>query len=40
MLVPDLLHELELGVWKTIFIHLMRILEVEDMKLKDELDKR
>ena len=26
MLVPDLLHEFELGVWKATFTHLMRIL--------------
>ena len=26
MFVIDLLHEFEIGVWKTIFIHLMRIL--------------
>ncbi|KAF9491142.1 hypothetical protein BDN71DRAFT_1484211 [Pleurotus eryngii] len=26
MFVPDLLHEFELGVWKAIFIHLIRIL--------------
>ena len=26
MFVPDLLHEVELGVWKAIFSHLMRIL--------------
>jgi hypothetical protein len=26
MFVVDLLHEFELGVWKAIFIHLMRIL--------------
>lgn len=26
MFVPDVLHEFELGVWKAIFIHLMRIL--------------
>jgi hypothetical protein len=26
MLVPDLLHEFELGVWKAIFTHLIRIL--------------
>jgi len=25
MFVPDLLHEFELGVWKAIFTHLMRI---------------
>jgi len=28
MLVPDLLHEFELGVWKAIFTHLMRVLYV------------
>jgi hypothetical protein len=26
MFVPDLLHEFELGVWKAIFIHLLRVL--------------
>jgi hypothetical protein len=26
MLVTDVLHEFELGVWKLIFIHLIRIL--------------
>lgn len=26
MFVPDLLHEFELGVWKSTFIHLMRIM--------------
>jgi hypothetical protein len=26
LLVPDLLHEFELGVWKAIFTHLVRIL--------------
>jgi len=26
MLVVDLLHEFELGVWKAIFVHLLRIL--------------
>ena len=26
MLVVDLLHEFELGVWKTLFIHLIRLL--------------
>lgn len=26
MFVPDLLHEFELGVWKAVFRHLMRIL--------------
>jgi hypothetical protein len=26
MFVPDLLHEFELGVWKALFTHLIRIL--------------
>lgn len=26
MLVPDLLHEFELGVWKSLFTHLIRLL--------------
>ena len=26
MLVPDLMHEIELGVWKSIFTHLARVL--------------
>jgi hypothetical protein len=26
MFVPDLLHEFELGVWKAVFTHLVRIL--------------
>jgi len=26
MFAPDLLHEFELGVWKSVFTHLLRIL--------------
>jgi hypothetical protein len=26
MFAPDLLHEFELGVWKSLFTHLLRIL--------------
>ena len=26
MLVIDLMHEFELGVWKSVFLHLIRIL--------------
>jgi hypothetical protein len=40
MLVVDLMHEFELGVWKAIFIHLLRILDCESEALKHELDKR
>ncbi|KZP19824.1 hypothetical protein FIBSPDRAFT_665092, partial [Athelia psychrophila] len=33
-LVVDLMHEFELGVWKGLFIHLLRILEAYDKKTK------
>ncbi|CAK5267103.1 unnamed protein product [Mycena citricolor] len=29
MLVVDLMHEFELGVWKNVFIHLLRLLEAQ-----------
>lgn len=34
------MHEVELGVWKAIFIHLLRILDSQDESLKHELDRR
>jgi hypothetical protein len=40
MVVVDLLHEIELGVWKAVFIHLLRLLECENRNLKHELDRR
>jgi hypothetical protein len=42
MLVVDLMHEFELGVWKAIFIHLMRILyaAASGGQLVAELDRR
>jgi hypothetical protein len=40
MFVVDLMHEVELGVWKALFIHLLRILETVDKTLVDELDCR
>ncbi|TBU38655.1 hypothetical protein BD309DRAFT_1083909 [Dichomitus squalens] len=39
-LVVDLMHEYELGVWKSMFTHLIRILEAVDSQAVDELDKR
>lgn len=29
MLVPDILHEFELGVWKDFLIHLIRLLNAQ-----------
>jgi hypothetical protein len=40
MLVVDIMHEFELGVWKALFIHLLRILEAVDKALIHELDRR
>ena len=38
LLVVDLLHEFELGVWKAVFTHLIRILESISSTLVDRLD--
>lgn len=40
MLIVDMLHEFELGVWKSLFIHLLRMLAVLDIALIHELDRR
>ena len=40
MLVVDLMHEFELGVWKALFIHLLRMLNAVDAALVHELDRR
>lgn len=38
MLVVDLMHEYELGVWKATFIHLLRILDC--LNKTHDLDQR
>jgi len=38
MLVVDLMHEIELGVWKATFIHLLRILDC--LNKTHDLDQR
>lgn len=40
MLVVDLMHEFEIGVWRSVFIHLLRILQTVDSGLIHELDRR
>jgi len=40
MLVVDLMHEFELGVWKALFLHLLRMLYSLDKTLVNELDRR
>lgn len=27
--VPDVLHEFELGVWKDVYLHILRLLDAE-----------
>ena len=39
MLVVDLLHEFEVGVWKVIFIHLLHILDSLTGDILSELDR-
>jgi hypothetical protein len=39
-LVVDLLHEFELGAWKMLFIHLLRIIVAYDKSLIHRLDER
>lgn len=36
----DLMHEVELGVWRALFIHLLRILQVADPAQIHVLDRR
>jgi hypothetical protein len=40
MFVVDLMHDFELGDWRGVFIHLLRILDAVDAKLLIELDRR
>jgi hypothetical protein len=40
MFVVDLMHDFELGEWRAIFIHLLRILESVDANLLTELDRQ
>jgi hypothetical protein len=40
MLLPDVMHEIELGGWKALFIHLLRIVQSIDGRLIVELDRR
>jgi hypothetical protein len=39
MLLPDLMHEVEIG-WKALFIQLLRMLQSKDEQLLVELDRR
>jgi hypothetical protein len=39
-LIVDLLHEFELGVWRMLLVHLLRILHALNKDLIHELDRR
>lgn len=40
MFVPDLLHEVELGGWKSLFTHLLRIIDAVDPRNLTTLNER
>ncbi|KAJ7189662.1 hypothetical protein GGX14DRAFT_580522 [Mycena pura] len=40
LFVPDLLHEVELGTWKAVFTHLLRLLNAQGEFLIEKLDER
>ena len=40
IMAPDLMHEFELGVWKSVFAHLIRLLHVVGRCAVAELDDR
>ena len=40
MLAPDLLHEFELGVWKAVFTHLVRMVYTLRASAIQTLDQR
>jgi hypothetical protein len=39
MTVVDIMHEVELGTWRSLFIHLLRLLESAGPTLTHELDR-
>lgn len=40
LFVVDLMHEFELGVWKAVLTHLIRILHTQDAGVIAEFDRR
>ena len=40
LFVVDLMHEFELGVWKAVLTHLVRILHSQDADIIAEFDRR
>lgn len=40
MIVPDILHEVEIGTWKATFIHILRILNTLNEDLVQVVNER
>ena len=40
MIAVDILHEVEIGVWKDLFTHLLRLLEIIGAGTTDVLNQR
>jgi hypothetical protein len=40
LLTVDLLHEVELGVWKSLYIHILRIIQTTSREGHNTLDRR
>ena len=40
MLVVDIMHEVELGVWKALFIQILRLMEASNKGTVHKLDER
>jgi hypothetical protein len=40
LFVIDLMHEFELGVWKAVITHLIRILYTQGVEIVSEFDRR
>jgi hypothetical protein len=40
MLVSDLMHEVEIGVWKALFTHLVRMMWVQGARIVQEFNAR
>jgi hypothetical protein len=40
LLVPDILHEFGVGIWKAVFTHLIRMFQSINEELVYELDQR
>lgn len=40
LFAPDLLHEFELGIWKAVFLHLLRLIAAQGDDMTKEFNRR